>query len=58
MWHVYCDECASLVLVDTRQITELINLAPGVIALTLRCPAGHLVQILSGRATQDPQPPA
>ena len=53
MWPVHCADCDQLVLVDCRQITGVVNLAPGVIAVEVQCPLGHLVPVLTGRATEE-----
>lgn len=53
MWNVYCADCGHDVLVGYSRLRRVTNLASGVIAVELRCPAGHGVQVLTGRATHD-----
>ncbi len=50
MWSVYCADCGYDVLVDYSQLRRVTNLASGVIAVELRCPASHEVRVLTGRA--------
>lgn len=53
MWRVYCTDCAEPTLVDCSQVTSVVNLAPGVIAVEVRCTRGHIVPVLTGRAVQE-----
>lgn len=50
MWGVHCAECGHEVLIGAAQIQRLVNLASGVIVVEARCPAGHPVEIWTGRA--------
>jgi hypothetical protein len=53
MWRVYCTDCGEVMLVDCSQLTSVVNLAPGVIALEMRCAKGHRILVLTGRAVQE-----
>jgi hypothetical protein len=50
MWPVYCTDCGQLTLTDCRQITRVVNLAQGVIAVEAQCPLGHRIPTLTGSA--------
>jgi hypothetical protein len=52
MWRVYCTDCGQLTLVDCSQLGSVVNLAPGVIAVEMRCAQGHRIPVLTGRAVQ------
>lgn len=52
MWNVYCADCGHDVLVGYSRLRRVTNLTSGVIAVELRCPAGHGVEVLTGRAAQ------
>lgn len=53
MWPVYCSDCGSFTFADCRRITGVVNLAPGVIAVEVRCVRGHRIPLLTGRAVQE-----
>ena len=50
MWRVYCTDCGEVVLLDCSQLTNVINLEPGVIAVEMRCTRGHHIPVLTGQA--------
>jgi hypothetical protein len=50
MWRVYCSDCGEVVLLDCSQLTSVVNLEPGVIAVEVRCTRGHLIPMLTGHA--------
>lgn len=50
MWRVYCTDCDQVVLLDCAQLTSVVNLEPGVIAVEMRCTRGHRIPVLTGRA--------
>lgn len=51
MWRVYCTDCDEVTLVGCSQVTSVVNLAPGVIAVVMQCGYGHRIPVLTGRAT-------
>lgn len=53
MWPVYCTDCGQFALIDCRQITDVVNLAPGVIAVVVRCTQGHRIPVLTGRLVKE-----
>jgi hypothetical protein len=50
MWRVYCTDCDESVLLDCSQLTNVVNLEPGVIAVEMRCTRGHPIPVLTGHA--------
>jgi hypothetical protein len=50
MWRVYCSDCGEVALLDCSQLTSVVNLEPGVIAVEVRCTRGHLIPVLTGHA--------
>jgi hypothetical protein len=53
MWPVYCTDCGQFAFADCRQITRVVNLAPGVIAVEVRCVRGHRIPVLTGAAVRE-----
>jgi hypothetical protein len=50
MWRVYCTDCEQVELLDCAQLTSVVNLEPGVIAVEMRCTRGHPIPVLTGQA--------
>jgi hypothetical protein len=53
MWRIYCTDCDEVTLVGCAQLTSVVNLAPGVIAVVLECVHGHRIPVLTGRAAAE-----
>lgn len=58
MFDVHCTACDRRVLRDIADIKAVNNIAPGVILLTFRCPAGHSIRLVTGRRAEAPTPAA
>jgi hypothetical protein len=50
VWRVYCTDCEEVVLLDRAQLTSVVNLERGVIAVEMRCMRGHRIPVLTGHA--------